>query len=720
MKRLIGIILAAFLLLSVLSVTVFAADTVAYVAYNKGNDESNTGLSANSPKKSVDFNGKGVFPLVKDGGTVVVTEKMYFGESYTWKANGPVTITANYNGRNYINTSPASNPSTGSVKVKKGSQLSVASELTFDNVIIFSEHAADAIIVEDGGVLTINENVITMGVGDYMYKIVVKKGGKAIVNGGTFSSVTGLGEIVIGEKANVISDTPVVANSYAFVNFNKPGSDNNDGLSADTPKQSFGTTEGRGAAGVLAGGGTLVFPGRGYLGDSYTWNVAGDTIFTANFGGVDYKNPEPASNPTSGMFKIKGGKTFTVGSNVTFKDMILFHEGEQCTILVSGGSTLTIDESVITMSNTDRYYNIIVSAGCSAIINGGTFNSIGGAGSYVIGPKATVINKDVDITAKEYVENVVKTIYLDYDKGSNSNNGATPETAVKSYGGGVFKQITVGGTIVLSGKSVIGGVAPTNVYNLPNMAKTLTFTSVYDGVDFREKAEFLINDDTVFVISTDVVMDGLVIRGNSKESIIRVANNAALTLTDSVDFRPAIKDPVPYTIEVEKGSYLFIAPTLKDKFTIKGEGTVIDYVDGYSEIVGDRLGGKKYVELTIGSTIAVINGVPNVLDAAPINRNSRTMLPVRFLANTFGISNDGIEWNDATKTATLKNATTTIVITIGAPTMTVNGAPVALDSPAVIENSRTYLPVRVIANALGVSNDNISWNDNTKTATLIK
>ncbi len=126
------------------------------------------------------------------------------------------------------------------------------------------------------------------------------------------------------------------------------------------------------------------------------------------------------------------------------------------------------------------------------------------------------------------------------------------------------------------------------------------------------------------------------------------------------------------------------------------------------------------VKLTIGSTTAYINDAAHTLDAAPINRNSRTMLPVRFLANTFGIDNDGIEWNDATKTATLENATTTIVITIGAPAMTVNGESVALDSPAVIESSRTYLPVRAIANALGVSNDNISWDDATKTATLVK
>ncbi len=126
------------------------------------------------------------------------------------------------------------------------------------------------------------------------------------------------------------------------------------------------------------------------------------------------------------------------------------------------------------------------------------------------------------------------------------------------------------------------------------------------------------------------------------------------------------------------------------------------------------------VKLTIGSTTAYINGVAQTLDAAPINRNNRTMLPVRFLANAFGVTNDGIKWDAATRTATLTNATTTIVVTIDKPTMTVNGETVALDSPAIIESNRTYLPVRAIANALGVSNDNIAWDAATNTATLVK
>ena len=126
------------------------------------------------------------------------------------------------------------------------------------------------------------------------------------------------------------------------------------------------------------------------------------------------------------------------------------------------------------------------------------------------------------------------------------------------------------------------------------------------------------------------------------------------------------------------------------------------------------------VKLTIGSTTAYINGEAQTLDAAPINRNNRTMLPVRFLANAFGVDNDGIKWDGETRTATLINSEVTIVVTIDAPYMTVNGEKVELDAPAIIENNRTYLPVRAIANALGVSNDNIAWDGATSTATLTK
>ena len=157
------------------------------------------------------------------------------------------------------------------------------------------------------------------------------------------------------------------------------------------------------------------------------------------------------------------------------------------------------------------------------------------------------------------------------------------------------------------------------------------------------------------------------------------------------------------------------------KYTLNYSGvTPTEEALKFFTTVSDTVEVSTEVKLTIGSTTAYINGKAQTLDAAPINRNNRTMLPVRFLANAFGVDNDGIKWDAATRTATLTNATTTIVVTIDAPTMTVNGQTVELDSPAIIESNRTYLPVRAIANALGVSNDNIAWDAATNTATLVK
>ena len=147
------------------------------------------------------------------------------------------------------------------------------------------------------------------------------------------------------------------------------------------------------------------------------------------------------------------------------------------------------------------------------------------------------------------------------------------------------------------------------------------------------------------------------------------------------------------------------------------ENTVYTCACGHTYTADYGVPGTTEIKMTINSKTAYVNGVAKELDAAPINRNSRTMLPVRFLAENLGAD---VAWDDSTKTATLTTKDVTIAITINAKNMKVNGADVALDSPAIIESSRTYLPLRAIANALGVSNDNISWDDSTKTATLVK
>jgi|GEM_PF-534307 len=120
------------------------------------------------------------------------------------------------------------------------------------------------------------------------------------------------------------------------------------------------------------------------------------------------------------------------------------------------------------------------------------------------------------------------------------------------------------------------------------------------------------------------------------------------------------------------------------------------------------------VEMTIGQDVGYINGVPAALDAAPIIRNSRTMLPVRFVAEAFGAT---VGWDGATSTVSVTTADVEIKITIGSTTALVNGKTVTLDSPAFIESSRTYMPVRFVAENLGAT---VEWDGATSTATLTK
>ena len=120
------------------------------------------------------------------------------------------------------------------------------------------------------------------------------------------------------------------------------------------------------------------------------------------------------------------------------------------------------------------------------------------------------------------------------------------------------------------------------------------------------------------------------------------------------------------------------------------------------------------VTLTLGSRAATRNDTAVTLDAAPLSRGGRMMLPIRFVAEAFGAA---VGWDGDTATATVAAGDTVITVQIGAGQIFVNGNAVPLDTAAFIEGGRTYLPVRAIAGALGAA---VEWDGATGTATLTK
>ena len=518
--------------------------------------------------------------------------------------------------------------------------------------------------------------------------------------------------LILAALICIFTVSAFAANDAIYVSWS--GKDSNSGA-VDSPIQKPEI-----AMGLLQGGGTIVVSGKSYVHKSLSFpKVRGAVTFTSVYGGVDYKNAEPKNNPAC-AFKMASGATLTISSEIVFDDIILFQENGQNTLVVADGGVLVINENVVTMSNHNYFWNIVVEKGGEAVINGGTFSNVSGDGKITIGEKAKVLDgeyKEVEAPAGN------PTVVFHSYSGKDENDGVTPTTPKKSLGNtsgaGVFGLLKTGGTVVTVGKSFLG-----NNYTLPTLSAPVIFTSVYDGVDYKNAepkenpaCAFKMATGTVLTIKSDLVFDDIILFQEHEQNTIKVTEGATLMVTDKVIFMSNYD--YHYKLLIEKGGVAILSEEAQKVFTIEGEGEVITYGSPAEEkpvVPSD----KTTIKMTIGSTTAYVNDVAQTLDAAPINRNNRTMLPVRFLANSFGVSNDGIAWDAATRTATLTNSEVTIVITIDAPSMTVNGETVALDSPAIIESNRTYLPVRAIANALGVSNDNISWDSATNTATLVK
>lgn len=107
------------------------------------------------------------------------------------------------------------------------------------------------------------------------------------------------------------------------------------------------------------------------------------------------------------------------------------------------------------------------------------------------------------------------------------------------------------------------------------------------------------------------------------------------------------------------------------------------------------------IVMQIGNTDVTVGGSTIKNDTAPVIKNNRTLVPIRFISEALGGS---VSWDDATKTVIISIDGKMIAMTIGR----------VLDAYGVapeIINDRTYVPIRFIADELGVE---IEWNGETQ------
>ncbi|MRN55562.1 copper amine oxidase [Paenibacillus sp. LC-T2] len=98
----------------------------------------------------------------------------------------------------------------------------------------------------------------------------------------------------------------------------------------------------------------------------------------------------------------------------------------------------------------------------------------------------------------------------------------------------------------------------------------------------------------------------------------------------------------------------------------------------------------------------VVNGVELNTPNKPILKNGQNFLALKDVLNAVGATG---KWDNKTSSATIIYGGRTVVITIGAKFIKVNGANVAIDTPAFLQKvgkeDKTYLPLAALATGLG-------------------
>lgn len=100
-------------------------------------------------------------------------------------------------------------------------------------------------------------------------------------------------------------------------------------------------------------------------------------------------------------------------------------------------------------------------------------------------------------------------------------------------------------------------------------------------------------------------------------------------------------------------------------------------------------------------------------DAQPfVDVRDRTLVPIRFVSEAMGAK---VDWENDTRTVVIQKDEDNIRYTIGQPMAYLNGEMLTFDSYGILKESRTFVPLRFIAEMLSCD---VDWNDSTKTVVI--
>ena len=155
---------------------------------------------------------------------------------------------------------------------------------------------------------------------------------------------------------------------------------------------------------------------------------------------------------------------------------------------------------------------------------------------------------------------------------------------------------------------------------------------------------------------------------------------------------------------------------LVNAMCLDGGGSIALYYEGRAEYGGRNVNnavgffrGTRLPELSVA-----VNGRDVVwTDAKPfVDENSRTMVPLRAVADAMGLS---VRWDAAAKEAVFADGERSIAFPAGGRTARSSDGPVTMDTAAVVLDGRSYAPVRYLAEFFGYT---VIWDGDARRISL--
>ncbi|MFZ5596631.1 MAG: D-alanyl-D-alanine carboxypeptidase family protein [Bacillota bacterium] len=112
-----------------------------------------------------------------------------------------------------------------------------------------------------------------------------------------------------------------------------------------------------------------------------------------------------------------------------------------------------------------------------------------------------------------------------------------------------------------------------------------------------------------------------------------------------------------------------------------------------------------------GSDSFMINGSNQEMDAVAYIEKGRLFVPVRYLAEACGLSDEEIMWDDRGRTITLGGQEDSIVMQVGSQFLSQGGSLTEMDAVPVVVGGRVYLPARWVVRSLGYA---VEWDNSVK------